>query len=66
MQVVVVADHAHINGGQAKVSIESAIGLAGRGHEVTYFAAVGPVVVGDVIEMHIDGLPNLSVKIVQG
>ena len=43
MQVVVVADHAHINGGQAKVSIESAIGLAGRGHEVTYFAAVGPV-----------------------
>ena len=43
MQVVVVADHAHINGGQAKVSIESAIGLAGGGHEVTYFAAVGPV-----------------------
>jgi len=25
---------------------------------------VGPVVVGDVIEMHIDGLPNLSVKVV--
>jgi 2-keto-4-pentenoate hydratase/2-oxohepta-3-ene-1,7-dioic acid hydratase in catechol pathway len=25
---------------------------------------VGPVVAGDVIEMHIDGLPNLSVKIV--
>ena len=25
---------------------------------------VGPVVVGDVIEMHIDGLPNLSVKII--
>ena len=25
---------------------------------------VGPVVVGNVIEMHIDGLPNLSVKIV--
>ena len=24
----------------------------------------GPVVRGDVIEMHIDGLPNLSVKIV--
>jgi fumarylpyruvate hydrolase len=27
-------------------------------------ANVGPVVRGDVIEMHIDGLPNLSVKIV--
>lgn len=25
---------------------------------------VGPVLLGDVIEMHIDGLPNLSVKIV--
>jgi fumarylpyruvate hydrolase len=25
---------------------------------------VGPVVRGDVIECHIDGLPNLSVKIV--
>ena len=25
---------------------------------------VGPVVKGDVIEMHIDGLPNLSVRIV--
>ena len=25
---------------------------------------VGPVVIGDVIEMHIDGLPNLSVKII--
>ena len=27
-------------------------------------ANVGPVVRGDVIEMHIDGLPNLSVKVV--
>jgi fumarylpyruvate hydrolase len=27
-------------------------------------ANVGPVVPGDVIEMHIDRLPNLSVKIV--
>jgi 2-keto-4-pentenoate hydratase/2-oxohepta-3-ene-1,7-dioic acid hydratase in catechol pathway len=27
-------------------------------------ANVGPVVPGDIIEMHIDGLPNLSVKIV--
>ena len=25
---------------------------------------VGPVVRGDLIEMHVDGLPNLSVKIV--
>ena len=42
MNIVLVADHAQINGGQAKVSIESAKGLAARGHRVIYFAAVGP------------------------
>ncbi|MER2267505.1 glycosyltransferase family 4 protein [Methylobacterium oxalidis] len=42
MHVVLVADHAFINGGQAKVAIDSALGLAGRGHRVTLFAAVGP------------------------
>lgn len=42
MKIIVVADHAHINGGQTKVAIESALGLASRGHLVTYFAAVGP------------------------
>ena len=42
MKIVVVADHAAINGGQTKVAIESALGLAGRGHRVVYFAAVGP------------------------
>jgi glycosyltransferase involved in cell wall biosynthesis len=43
MRIVIVCDHAHINGGQAKVAIESAKGLARRGHEVDFFAAVGPV-----------------------
>ena len=43
MRIVIVCDHAHINGGQAKVAIESAKGLAGRGHRVDFFAAVGPV-----------------------
>ena len=42
MRIVLVADHAYINGGQAKVSLESALGLARRGHEVVLFAAVGP------------------------
>ncbi|WP_323696901.1 glycosyltransferase family 4 protein [Thiorhodovibrio litoralis] len=36
-------DHAWINGGQAKVAIESAKGLATRGITVKYFAACGPV-----------------------
>lgn len=43
MRVIVVNDHAHINGGAAKVAIDSAKGLARRGHEVAFFAAVGPV-----------------------
>ncbi|WP_430910661.1 glycosyltransferase family 4 protein [Methylobacterium sp. sgz302541] len=42
MHIVLVADHAFVNGGQAKVAIDSALGLAGRGHRVTLFAAVGP------------------------
>ncbi|MEH3145069.1 MAG: glycosyltransferase family 4 protein [Methylobacterium frigidaeris] len=42
MTIIIVADHAHINGGQAKVAIESALGLAARGHPVVFFAAVGP------------------------
>ncbi|CAJ0850642.1 hypothetical protein AMST5_00300 [freshwater sediment metagenome] len=43
MQLVVINDHAHINGGAAKVAIDSAKGFARRGHRVTYFAAVGPI-----------------------
>ncbi|MCJ2013995.1 glycosyltransferase family 4 protein [Methylobacterium sp. J-076] len=43
MRIVIVADHGAINGGQAKVAIESALGLAARGYAVTLFAAVGPV-----------------------
>ncbi len=42
MKIVIVADHAYVNGGQAKVAIESALGLAGRGHQVIFFAAMGP------------------------
>src|SRR4051812_23412555 len=42
MHVFIVTDHAFINGGQAKVALDSALGLAGRGHRVTVFAAVGP------------------------
>jgi glycosyltransferase involved in cell wall biosynthesis len=46
MRIVIVCDHAHINGGQAKVAIEAAKGLARRGHRVDFFAAVGPVDAG--------------------
>ena len=43
MRIVILCDHAHISGGQAKVAIESARGLARRGHSVDFFAAVGPI-----------------------
>ncbi len=41
--VVVINDHAAINGGQANVAIQSAIGLSQAGFNVTYFAGAGPV-----------------------
>jgi glycosyltransferase involved in cell wall biosynthesis len=41
--IVVVNDFAHINGGAAQVALGSAMALAGRGHPVTVFASVPPV-----------------------
>ena len=55
MNIIIVADHAYINGGQAKVCIDSAKGLAARGHRVIYFAAVGPAD---------DGLVKAGVEVV--
>lgn len=43
MKVVIILDQAHINGGQAKVALDSALGLKRRGHEPIVFAASGPV-----------------------
>ena len=42
-RVIIVYDFAFINGGQAKVAIDSARLLAESGIKVTYFAAVGPI-----------------------
>ena len=43
MNIVIVSDFAHVTGGNAAVALASASGLAERGHQVTLFAAVGPV-----------------------
>lgn len=40
--VVICADHAAITGGQAKVAVDSAIGLKRHGHRPIFFAASGP------------------------
>lgn len=41
--VVIVNDHAWVNGGASRVAIRSAVALAERGVKVQFFAAVGPV-----------------------
>lgn len=43
LTVVIVVDHAHVTGGQARVAFDSAIGLKRRGHDPIVFAASGPV-----------------------
>jgi glycosyltransferase involved in cell wall biosynthesis len=43
MNIVVANDVAFVNGGAAKIALGGAKALAGRGHRVTLFTAVGPV-----------------------
>lgn len=43
IRVVIVVDHASVTGGQAKVALDSALGLKQAGCEPIVFAAVGPV-----------------------
>lgn len=43
MHIAIITDHGHLTGGIAKVAIDSAIGLAKRGHHVIFFAAAGPI-----------------------
>jgi glycosyltransferase involved in cell wall biosynthesis len=41
--VIVINDYGSITGGASKVAIDSAVGLARRDHDVTYFCAVSPI-----------------------
>ncbi len=43
LTVVICADHASITGGQAKVAIDSALGLRQSGVRTIFFAAAAPV-----------------------
>lgn len=43
MRVVIVSDFGSVNGGAAKVAIESAYGLAEAGIEVVFACAIGPI-----------------------
>ena len=44
MRIILVLDTAFVNGGQAKVAFDSALGLKALGHDPVIFAAVGPIV----------------------
>jgi glycosyltransferase involved in cell wall biosynthesis len=37
MKILIINDFGYVNGGAAKVALHSAIGLTGRGHQVTFF-----------------------------
>ena len=55
MRIILVLDTAHVNGGQAKVAIDSALGLKALGHTPIFFTAVGPVapeLIAAGIEVH--------------
>lgn len=42
MRVILIVDWCFVNGGQAKVALDSALALKKAGHEVVLFSAVGP------------------------
>lgn len=43
VNILIINDTAHVNGGAAKLAISEAIGLADRGHSIFFLAAVDPV-----------------------
>ena len=62
LSVVVIVDHAHIAGGQAKVAFDSALGLLRAGHHPILFAAAGPVdpaMAASGLEIHCLGQSDL-------
>jgi glycosyltransferase involved in cell wall biosynthesis len=43
VNVIIINDNAHVNGGAAKVAIQEAVGLADRGHHIYFVCAVQPI-----------------------
>lgn len=43
VNVIIINDNAHVNGGAAKVAIQEAMGLADRGHCIYFVCAVQPI-----------------------
>ena len=55
MNILIINDTAHINGGAAKLAIAEAVGLADRGHTVNFLSAVRPV------SAELENHPNICV-----
>lgn len=43
LDLIILNDYAHVNGGAARVALDSAVALAKQGHRVRLLAAVGPI-----------------------
>jgi glycosyltransferase involved in cell wall biosynthesis len=43
LNIVIINDNAHVNGGAGQIGLSGGLALAKRGHQVTVFSAVGPV-----------------------
>jgi hypothetical protein len=53
MQILIINDFAHVNGGATQVALNSALGLAEQVDKVILFAAVKPI----MPELHQSGIP---------
>jgi glycosyltransferase involved in cell wall biosynthesis len=75
VNVVIINDNAHVNGGAAKVAIQEAVGLADRGYKIYFVCAVEPIA-RELIHPNISvccsqqddllGNPNPAAAFVQG
>ena len=43
LNIIIINDFAHVNGGASQVALSSAMALAKHDHTVTFFSAVGPI-----------------------
>jgi glycosyltransferase involved in cell wall biosynthesis len=43
LDIVIINDNAHVNGGAGRIGLSGGLALAKHGHQVTVFSAVGPV-----------------------
>lgn len=50
MKIIILSDFAFINGGNAKVALQTSVDLAKQGYDVTLFTGAGPI--ADFLKMY--------------